>query len=175
MLIRTAAVLMFALLAGCDGSSSSGAGAPEPTAKAPTAATPEVAARITGAYSGTFESTGSIFCSKDALSGGEGFELYAMKMPEQLNLKMPRATKPGQYTITDGAGAPIDFYYTDPHRVKYDQIRSADIRLVTVPQAQGERLTGDITGTLESDDGQSVNVDIHLDLDAGAQSFDECG
>jgi len=97
-----------------------------------------------------------------------------MKIPEQFNLKMPRGTKPGTYSMSGGAGAPMTFYYTDPQRVKYERIESASIQLDSVPQAQGERLVGTIKAALQSRKGQSVDVDIHLDLDAGAQSFDEC-
>jgi len=127
---------------------------------------------VSGAHTGTFESTGAIFCT----GGGrdEGFELYAMKIPEQLNLMLPRATAPGDYSMSEGTGAPFDFYYTDPQNVKYDQIESATIHLDSVPQAQGERLIGNINATLKSRDGKTVDVDIGLDLDAGAQSFDEC-
>ena len=161
-------VTAWASLAGCGSEASSGV----PTAN-PTQA-PEVVVQVSGAYTGTFEHRGSIYCSSDGL-GGEEFELYAMKMPEQFNLRMPRGTAPGVHTITDGAGAPIDFYYSDPHRQKYEQITSATIRLDAVPQAQGERLIGTIEATLETDEGQSVEVVISLDLDAGHQSFDECG
>jgi len=118
---------------------------------------------------------GSIFCSPDEFGGPEeGFELYAMKVPEQFNLKMPRNTAPGQYATSDGTGGSFDFYYTHPQRVKYDQIKSATIRLEAVPQARGERLIGNITGSLQSRKGETVEVKIRLDLDAGHQSFDEC-
>ena len=43
-----------------------------------------------------------------------------------------------------------------------------------MPQAQGERLIGNISASLQSRKGESVEVEISLDLDAGVQSFDEC-
>jgi hypothetical protein len=95
-------------------------------------------------------------------------------MPEQFNLKMLRNTAPGQYSTSDGTGDAFKFYYTDPQGVSYKQIKSATIRLEAVPQSQGERLIGNILGTLESRKGQTVEVDVRLDLDAGYQSFDEC-
>lgn len=165
------AVAMLTGLVGCGSGEEGGA-----TAEAVVAvAAPEVVVQVSGNYSGTFESTGSIFCAPDEFGGPiEGFELYAMKSSEQLNLRMLRNTAPGQYSITDGIGAPIKFYYSDPQRVKYDQIKAAAIQLEAVPQAQGERLIGNITASLQSDDGEAVEVDIRLDLDAGSQSFDEC-
>jgi len=162
------------VLAGC-GSGDSGGSAPTTVPIAAPTAGPEVAIQISGAHSGTFESTGSIFCTKDESGGpGEGFELFAMKMPEQFNLKMPRETRPGEYTISNDSGGPIDFDYTDPQRVKYGNITAARIQLTAVPGSQGERLVGSIEATLHSRKGLTVEIDVRLDLDAGGQSFDEC-
>ncbi|MEJ2088775.1 MAG: hypothetical protein P8Y69_09960 [Gammaproteobacteria bacterium] len=88
---------------------------------------------------------------------------------------MPRTTSPGIYSMTAGNTESFDFYYTDPNRVKYDNVDSATIRLDSVPQAQGERLVGSIEATLHSRKGESVDIQVSLDLAAGAQSFDECG
>jgi len=163
--------VMLVALTGCG----SGEGVDAEAKTAALVAAPEVVVQVSGNYSGTFESTGSIFCSPDEFGGPEeGFELYAMKSPEQFNLKFPRNTAPGQYSTSDGSGSSFDFYYTDPQRVKYDQINSATIRLEAVPQAQGERLIGNITGKLQSRKGDAAEVEIRLDLDAGYQSFDEC-
>jgi len=164
------AAVMLVNLSGCG--SGDGNGASTQTA---VVAAPEVVIQVTGNHSGTFESTGSIFCSQDEFGGpDEGFELYAMKMPEQFNLKMLRDTAPGRYSTADGSGVSFDFYYTDPQGVKYNQIKSATIQLEAVPQAQGERLIGNISASLQSRKGESVEVEIRLDLDAGVQSFDEC-
>lgn len=171
--MRTGMMLaaVLATLVGCG----SGEGGDAEATTAAAVAAPEVIVKVTGNYSGTFESTGSIFCTPDEFGGPEeGFELYAMKNPEQFNLKMPRNTEPGQYATSDGTGSSFDFYYTDPQRVKYSQIISARVLLEAVPQAQGERLIGNITGSLQSRKGEAVEVDIRLDLDAGYQSFDEC-
>lgn len=162
--------VVLATLVGC-GSGEGG----DVQAKTAAVAAPEVIVQVSGNYSGTFESSGSIFCTPDEFGGPEeGFELYAMKGPEQFNLKLPRNTAPGQYATSDSTGGSFDFYYTDPQSVKYSQIKSATIRLEAVPQARGERLIGNITGSLQSRKGETVEVDIRLDLDAGYQSFDEC-
>lgn len=167
--VVVAAVL--ATLVGCG----SGEGGDAEAKNAAAVAAPEVIVQVSGNYSGTFESTGSIFCTPDEFGDPEeGFELYAMKGPEQFNLKMPRNTAPGRYATYDGTGGSFDFYYTDPQSVKYSRIKSATIRLEAVPQAQGERLIGNISGSLQSRQGEEVEVDIRLDLDAGYQSFDEC-
>jgi len=176
MRYKMAAAVMSFGLAACGNGEAGGAPAGTSTANAAASpAKPEVVIRVSGAYSGTFGSTGSIFCTPDEFGGPEeGLELYAMKMPEQFNLKLPRGTEPRTYSITDGSGAPLTFYYTDPQGVKYAQIESATIALDAVPQAQGERLIGTIQAALKSRKGQLVNVDVQLDLDAGTQSFDEC-
>jgi len=178
MRYKVAATVMSLGLAACGNGDSGGAPSGTDTANAavsPPTPKPEVVVRVSGAHSGTFGSTGSLFCTPDEFGGPEeGLQLYAMKMPEQFNLKLPRRTEPGTYSITGGAGAPLKFYYTDPQGVKYEQIESATIALDAVPQAQGERLIGTIQATLKSRKGQSVNVDVQLDLDAATQSFDEC-
>lgn len=173
--IRTwlAAGTLLMFFQGCGNGTNAEPGATELITTEPMAT--EVVIQVSGAYTGQFESTGSIFCTGDEYGGPEeGFELYAMKVPEQFNLRMPRETTPGTYAITPSNESPIKFYYTDPQRVKYDRIESATVRFATVPQAQGERLRGSIEANLRSRKDQKAEIQVELDLDAGYQSFDEC-
>lgn len=144
---------------------------------------PEVSIRVSGDQTTSLETSGSLFCGESSM-GGEPyyFELYAMQPPYQFNLRFPRDTRPGTYPIygSDDPQSNSDsdrnayFSWQGEDRVSFDQVGSGEFVLESVPTAQGERLVGTISAELNSDDGDTIQFDADLDLDAGYQSFDEC-
>jgi len=144
---------------------------------------PEVSIRVSGDQTTSFERSGSLFCGESAM-GGEPyyFELYAMQSPYQFNLRFPRDTQPGTYPIygSDDPQSNSDsdrnayFSWQGEDRVSFDQVNTGEFVLESVPTARGERLVGTIRAEINSNEGDTIQLEADLDLDAGHQSFDEC-
>ena len=160
-------------LAGCSGDDGSG---PDASAQKST-----VVVTVTGAVDSTLSTRGSIFCSPNDLSGPDYvFELYAMDIPQQFNLRMNRDTEPGTYPIVGSddpeahRGADAHFYYTGPGRERFNKVRNGSITLEKVPTAAGEPFVATIGAEVVDGDGATINLDARINMTAGMQSFDEC-
>ena len=154
-----------------------------PEADAPDETAAEVSIEVSGDQSLTFSSNGSLYCGESTM-GGEPyyFELYAMQPPLQFNMRLPRQIQPGTHPVhgsddpesNSESDGPVYFYWQGEDRVRFDQVSNGELVLESVPAARGERLVGQINAELTNDDGGSIQFKAELDVDAGAQSFDEC-
>lgn len=181
------ALMLVFVLAACGGNAADPGNTSDVDSNAPAAeADPEVVVSYTGAREGeTAVNNLSLFCGNEGMPNTVNeLEFYVINMPVLVGMNIPADLQPGTYEIigsddnTDFSGATpqADFEWRDMENsdlVNYDS-GTGELTITEMPTAEGELFVATLTMELTSEEGETVNVTVEFDGDAGTQSFDEC-